>query len=292
MNPTRLDALDRGLLASIIRQPGASYSTWAQENGVSARTIARRYEALHRRGVIRVIGRTLPGFGGRIPWLVRIQGSPQRLGPIAAELAAMSSTRWVRHSLDRGELISGIVTGPRMYEDLLSRLHSSIPPRNIMVYQLLEVWSHTDSVTYGAEAIDEVDEKLLAEYAVNGRITAREIADKVGIDPATVSRHRRHLIDSGILFFEADIHPDALTNFGDFSLWMRVEPGKIDALGKHLCSLHETRFVAATSGEQQIYANVVLPSAADLLAFVDGLAGRGIVSFETVPMGAAVKRFK
>ena len=52
----------------------------------------------------------------------------------------------------------------------------------------------------------------------------------------------------------------------------------------------ETRFVAAISGQHQIVANVVLPSASDAITFIDDLWECGIVDIEMVPMGHALKR--
>ncbi|QFQ03307.1 DNA-binding transcriptional regulator AsnC [Corynebacterium urogenitale] len=285
-----LDTLDRKLIASVAQDPAAPYSQWAEDLGVSSRTIARRFGQLVRRKIVRVYGRTLPDFGGRVAWLARIHGSPSRLGPIGVELAELETTRWVRLSKDRGEMICGIITSPSAYTDILFRLHSVVPSRDIRIHQLLTVWGEPGSVTSGAESIDNVDRKLLAVYARDGRATASAVAAELHIDAATVSRHRRKLVESGVLYFEADVHPDALGTGGDVLLWLRVSPGHIEKLGRHLRSLRVTRFVAATSGEHQIVANVVLPTAADVIMFVDGLAGHGVTHVETVPMGYAYKR--
>lgn len=286
----KLDDLDRSLLAAVIRHPDGSYAQWAKQLESSARTVARRFELLIRHGVVRVRGRTLPGFGGRIAWLTRIHAAPSRLGPIAAELAALETTRWVRLSADRGELICGVITVPSIYDDLLFRLHSTVPARDIQVHQLLHVWGRPGSVTSGAENIDDLDRALLATYAIDGRATATRVAKSLRIDAATVSRRRRKLIEAGILYFEADVHPEALTPSGDINMWLRVRPGCIEKLGRHLRELPETRFVAATSGQHQIMANVVVASAADVVGFVDRLEGFGIVDAEIVPMGDALKR--
>lgn len=287
---TSLDALDHGILESVTRHPDAPLAQWAAENEVNARTVARRFEALRRRGVIRVIGRTLPGFGGRLAWLMRISASPAQLSRIATDLAALPSTRWVRHSMDRGELICGIAAAPSDYTDLLARLYSYVPARDVRSYQLVRVWGHSDAAVTGAELIDDLDRQMLEHYAVDGRLSAARLAERLGVDPATVSRHRRRLVDAGILYFEADIDPDVLSNFGDFNLWLQVRPGAVAEVGKRLRTQPETRFVAATSGSHQIYANVVMPDAAALVPFLDGLEDLGITAVETVPMGIAVKR--
>lgn len=290
LHQSHITPIDRGILASVIRNPDAPYALWAKENDISAPTVARRYMAMRRRGIVRVIGRTLPVFGGRIAWLVRINAAPSRLGPIAVELVSLPETRWVRHSMDQGELICGIVTMPSAYKSLLSQLHSSIPARDIRVHRLLEVWGAPGNMASTVGYIDELDRRILDEYAQDGRLSAKDIGERIGVDPATVSRHRQKLINSGILFFEADIDPDALTDFGDFNLWLNVQPGRIGSLGRHLRGLPETRYVAAISGPQQIFANVMVSEASNMIDFVDGLWNRGIIAAELVPMGKSLKR--
>lgn len=290
-NAVALDDLDHGLLASMIRNPAASFGQWAAENNVSPRTVARRYEQLRRRGVVHIVGRTLPGFGGALAWMARIKGSPGRLGPIAAELATLDTTRWVRYSRDRSELICGVVTGSKVYDDLLYRLHSTVPARDIATHQLLRVWGGPGSTEASNEHIDDLDRRMLALLAKDGRATATAIADELALDTATVSRRRRRLIDAGILYFEADVHPAALTQTGDVNLWIRVQPGQINALGSYLRSKAEVRFVAAIGGTYQIVANVVVPTSGDVINFVDNLDGFGITDLDIVPMGNVLKRF-
>lgn len=227
-------------------------------------------------------------------WLARMFSAPERLGPLAAELAGLENTRWVRMSSDGGELICGVATIPTEHDPALHRMYATVPARDVHVHQFLKVWGPGHTVTTGAEELTELDRALLAAYARDGRTTSAQLATELNVDPATVSRRRRRLIDSGVLFFEADVRPDLLTESGDFNLWIRVRPGHISALGDHLRACTETRYVGAVSGEHQIFANVVLPSAGDALEFVDSLAevpaGSGIVDFELVPMGHALKR--
>lgn len=299
LDETRLDNLDRAIVTALIRQPEAPFSAIAEETQVSARTVARRFEVLRRRGVIRVVGRTLPSFGGRLAWLFRISGSPQKLDALALKLQRLDTTRWLRYSLDRGELLCGSVTAGFDHNDLLHGLYSTVPARDVQVHQLLHVWSDEGVVTSSHDGLDELDQLVLEAYAKDGRISATDLAQQLRVDPATVSRHRRKLIEAGILFFETNVHPSFLNAFGDFNLWLSVHPGAIQQLGRLLYSLPQTRFVGATSGSCQLYANIVVQESADVMTFLDelvnsptardmGIDAGNITAVETIPMGQVI----
>lgn len=285
-----LEAADRALIDAIVKDPGATFAQWAAMTGQSPRTIARRYATLTQAGIVRVVGRTQPGFGGRTAFIARAVGAPARLGPLGVRLAELPSARWVRLSRDRAEIYCGLVAAAEEYHEVLGLLYSHIPARDVQVSQLVSVWGQPGSVTEGAEFLDAIDEGLIALLAHDGRISAVDAARRLGVDAATISRHRNRLLRSGIVYYEAVYAPTALGSTGDFSLWLCVSPGHVVALGEHLRALNATKFVAATSGSTQIYANVVLSDASDLPAFYDSLSDFDIRGVEAVAMGHVLKQ--
>lgn len=289
--PVRLDPLDRRLLTDLDRDPTASYATLAEELNVSPRTIADRLRRLRAHGVVRVVGRTLPGFGGRNAWLARAHISPSAIGELAAELAHDERSRWVRISRDRAELIAGFVTDSAD-DDILTKLPEDRRVRSVHTYGLLEVWSgHKNVVTRPSRELDLADAHLMRLLAEDGRMPIRELATRLSLDPSTTSRRRNRLIQEGVLFFEADIHPAALGATGDAMLWIQVAPGGIRDLGLWLRQQPECRFAAASSGTVSVIAHMMLPDTASLVAFVDErLTGRNIRSVDILTMGKVLKR--
>lgn len=61
-----IDTVDRRLLTLLDADPTSPFAVLAQQLDVSERTVSRRYHSLHARGLIRVVGRTLPGFGSKV----------------------------------------------------------------------------------------------------------------------------------------------------------------------------------------------------------------------------------
>lgn len=285
-----LDHLDRRLLTLLDRDPTASFASLATGLEVSPRTAARRLTRLQDAGVVRVIGRTLPGFEGSLAWLVRVQASPELLGPLAATMARKKRSRWVRLSRDRTELMCGLVTAFSGTDEALEQLTQVSPARRVYVHELLRVWSGLgDPIVAPDRELDQIDRRILALLDRDGRLEASALAERLGTDASTVSRRRRRLIDDGILYFEADIHPVALGS-GDAMLWMQVAPGRLGELASMLRQRPEVRFVAATSGECSLVAHVIVLDSSGLISFIDGLSGFGITGIEIVGMGHVLKR--
>lgn len=289
--PVRLDPLDRRLLAALDRDPTAGYTRLGEKLQASPRTVAGRLARLRSHGVVRVVGRTLPGFGGRDSWLVRARVDPGTARQVAAALARDEHSRWVRLTRDRSELVAGLVTASPD-DDVLVALPADRRVREVRSYELLEVWSRQDdAVTRPARELDPVDRRLLQVLAEDGRTPVRDLAARIGVDASTASRRRRRLVAERVLFFEADIHPAALADGGDAMLWLRTAPGGVRALGRWLRRRPECRFAAATSGDVSVVAHMTLPDPTALLDFLDGpLAERGAQGVDVVRLGQVFKR--
>lgn len=289
--PVRLDALDRRLLAVVEADPGGSYGAWAAAVGTADRTVARRYRALEDAGVVRVRGRTLPGFGGGLAWLTRTTGSPEGIARLGDAVARFPHSRWVRVSRDGTELMAGLVTPPTGRDVVLAGLGRRHGAAQVRLHELLRVWGPPGAVLRPDRQVDALDRALLAVLAVDGRTSLAELARRLGVDATTAGRRRARLIEEGILYLEADVDPAVQSEGGDAMLWMSVEPGHVRSTAAHLAGLARTRFVAATSGEVSLVAHVTTPTAAELVDFVDDeLAGRGVRRVEVVPQGRTLKR--
>lgn len=286
-----LDELDRMLLGVIQADPAGSFVAWAERLGISDRTVTRRYRELRDAGVLRVRGRTLPGFEGRIAWMTRTGGSPEEIDRLAGVVARFPHSRWVRISRDGTELTAGLVTEPGADDAVLRGLTKRGSGSRTRVHQLLRVWGAPQAVTRSPRPLDAVDEALLRALARDGRSTLVELARQTGLDATTVGRRRARLIEEGVLYFEADVDPGACAEDGDVLLWLAMAPGQVRELAADLVRLPQVRFVAATSGDVSLVVNVAVAADADLPTFVDErLAGRGVLGVEIAPQGRLLKR--
>lgn len=290
--PITLDSLDRDLLRLLEEDPGASFTELAARLDEPPRAVARRVERLQGSDVVRVLGRTLPGFDGRLVRLLRIEASPDPALALARLLATETQTSIVRLSRDTTELICGTVEPPSSGPDaLLGRILSHAGVRHVDVQELLQVWGRHGGSAQPDHETDATDRAILRELADDGRMSSREVAARIGVNASTVSRRRQRLVDAGVLYLEADVHPLARAGSGDVMAWLGCRPGAIGPLGERLRALPQTQFVAATSGPTQLVVHVVVPRASDVVAFVDEhLAHPDVTSLRVVPMGLVLKR--
>ncbi|WP_347955804.1 AsnC family transcriptional regulator [Gordonia aichiensis] len=290
--PRVVDDVDRRLLLHLLADPLAPFARIGEHLGVSTATAASRFRRLQRHGLVRVCGRTLPGFGGRHAYLVRAAAAPDRIARLAATVAEFDHSRWVRISTDGSELMCGLVTDAPSIDPVLTRLPVEPALRMFAVHELLHVWGgHGDLTTIAPITLDRFDEALLALLAVDGRAQLRALAEHLGVNASTVSRRRQRLVDAGVLYFEADVDPQALGGTGDAMLWMRVPPGAIRAAGAALRSDVRVRFAAATSGAYDLVAHVHVLDHQAILGFVDEtLAELQVSATDVVPMGRVLKR--
>lgn len=290
--PIAIDDVDRRLLLRLISAPLAPFSRLACELATSTATVSARVRRLQRHGLLRIVGRTLPGFGGRHAYLVRATSAPERIARMATIIAAYDNTRWVRVSTDGSELMSGLVTEAPEADPILARLPAEPQLRSLAIHELLCVWgTRSDLTTRASTVIDQLDKALLSQLALDGRAGLKALSATLGVNASTVSRRRQRLVDAGVLYFEADVHPDALSGTGDAMLWMNLRPGHIRTAGAALRTDARVRFAAATSGSPDLVAHVQVIDNLALLEFVDTtLASLEITTTEVVPMGRVLKR--
>lgn len=290
--PIALDDLDRRLLIALLHDPVAPFSRIGSELGVSTATVSSRMRRLQRHALVRIIGRTLPGFGGGHAYLIRVAAAPDRIARLATTAAAYGNTRWVRISKNGAELMCGLLTEEPSRDPVLTRLPYEPQLHRAGVHELLHVWgTRTAPTSRTPVTLDQLDRALLDQLALNGRAELRVLASALGVNASTISRRRQRLVDAGVLYFEADVHPAALGGTGDAMLWMRATPGSIRSAGSALREDHRVRFVAAPSGTHDLVAHVQTVDNRALLDFADEALGPlGITQVEQVPMGRVLKR--
>ncbi|MEU6132725.1 AsnC family transcriptional regulator [Saccharopolyspora sp. NPDC047091] len=115
-----IDPVDGKVLRALQCSPRASFRRIADVAGVSEQTAARRYRALRRDGVVRVVGLVSPGGPGDARWLARIRCRPDRVEPLAGSLARRSDVAYLALASGGSEIVC-IVRSPvgAGHDDLL-----------------------------------------------------------------------------------------------------------------------------------------------------------------------------
>lgn len=81
-----MEALDGHILHALQLSPRAPFRRIAEVVGAGEQTVARRYRALRRDGVLRAVGVVNPRVYGECQWIVRVRAKPDDLLRLAEAL--------------------------------------------------------------------------------------------------------------------------------------------------------------------------------------------------------------
>lgn len=292
-----VDEIDKRILQELTRDPMATFAQLAARLGdeIGERTISRRYRRLERVGLVRVVGRTRPEFGGDIPWFIRIEGRAEHIERLAKQLTLEPRARWIRTTPVRNEMVVGLTTHSITGDPLLDMLAQDAEITRLQPHQLLRVWTKDATGNQGSDepeiTLDSLDRTILHHLSLDGRTPHRAIADATDVDPATISRRIRRLVDNDVLFYTAEIPQEVLDTPLDVLVWCKVEPGSIGKLGDYLHEQPRVVFVAATTGSANLVFNINTDSYTQTINLVDDLlADRGVTQVEIMVLGTMYKR--
>ncbi|MFE0749127.1 Lrp/AsnC family transcriptional regulator [Gordonia sp. NPDC058843] len=82
-----MDDIDGTILRALQVAPRATFRQLGEVAGISEQTAARRYQALRRAGVMKVVGIIKPSVRGQSEWVARVRCRPDRMEPLASSLA-------------------------------------------------------------------------------------------------------------------------------------------------------------------------------------------------------------
>lgn len=317
------DELDLQIVNALELDGRVAFSRVAEVLGVSDQTVARRYRRMRQEHDVRVVGSIEPWRIGTVPWLLRLQCTPDASTSIADALARRPDTAWVRLASGGTEIICAIRARSKADTDalLLSKLHRTPRIIGISAHCLLHLY-HGGDQSFLAKAgvldpasvqaltpawlataretgqdgpvqtLDADDHALLTALSRDGRASVPDLATATGWSESTVRRRLTELRQSRILYFDVDVPSSALGMEVEAMMWLSVAPQAMVEAGETLAGHPEIPFVAATTGPTNIVASLVCR---DVTALYDYLSNRvatisAIHRIETSPVVRTVKR--
>jgi DNA-binding Lrp family transcriptional regulator len=136
------------------------------------------------------------------------------------------------------------------------------------------------------------DEPLLAELGRDGRASHAALGAAIHWHESTVRRRIEELRRGGLLYFEVDMDARFLGMNVSATLWLKVEPSRLDAVGQALAEHPEVPFAAATTGPANVVVTALFRDTQHLYEYLTGpLASLpGVSSVETAPIIRTLKR--
>ncbi|MFE3514824.1 Lrp/AsnC family transcriptional regulator [Streptomyces sp. NPDC059166] len=300
-----IDAVDSQILHSLQVAPRAPFRLIGEVAGVSEQTVARRFQALRRRGVVRVMGLVNPEVHGRAAWIARITCRPDRIDAVAEALTRRPDVSYAHLASGGAEIICtinapiaedhGLDLLPRRLQrssgvlgvDMALMLHSFSapwahwtgfgPPLSEEAVALLT--SHRTPSGMGPRPTSapvppkEEDAPLLAALAEDGRASLARLAQLTGWSANRVARRLETLEESGTLYFDVDLLSERLGWNLQATLWMRTAPASLHPAGTALVRHPEVAFAGALAGEHNLMAIVICTDVQDFYRFLTtGLA--------------------
>jgi DNA-binding Lrp family transcriptional regulator len=304
------DEVDGKILRALQCAPRASFRLIGEVAGVSEQTAARRFHALRRSGVMRVVGLVDPAVHGDARWVARIRCRPDRVGPLADALARRPDIAYAGLASGGSEIICVISAPVHVTRDdvLLRQLPQSASVLDVSIDLLIHPFGTSgpsDWTGYGGRLtpgqirqlvgdrpdipagppvrLTDEDTPLLDALAEDGRATHTQLADVTGWSTARVARRLDALEHSGALAYDVELLSARLGFALNATLWLRVAPARLERVGEELADHDEVAFAAAVSGDSNVMVVVICRDTEHLyrylttkVAAVAGIDGYGV----------------
>ncbi|WGL50742.1 Lrp/AsnC family transcriptional regulator [Nocardioides sp. BP30] len=314
------DVDDLRVIRALQLAPRASFARIGAVLGMNERTVARRYRALHREGVLRVFGTVNPVALGQQIWQVRVRCRPDAAESLAAGLSARDDVVWVGLTAAGSEVTFSLSTVTTERRDLL--LTRTLPRaahvldidaavvlhiflgmspddwsalgRHLNEEETAELATPLVNPARTAERfeLEEYDAAILRLLARDGRASNAALAQAAGISEGRAARRVATLIERGVVIIDNDLATEAFGYGVRAHLLLRVAPSHIEAVGRTLAELPEISFVASTSGRNNVMASMTCRELSDLYEFTTAQVGAldGIQNLEVLPFQRIVKQ--
>ena len=123
--------------------------------------------------------------------------------------------------------------------------------------------------------VDDTDLEIIELLVENGRISAAEIANRIGdVSERTVRNRLSSLFERKLIHIGALPDPTTMGMIVLADVAIQVEPGKVFEVAKLLADFENINYVACTTGETDISIQLGAKNVADLHAFVADTIGR------------------
>ena len=284
---------------------------------MSEQTVARRYRALHRAGILRVVAAVDPRALGESDWIVRVITRAEATMDIALALCRRDDIAWV--SIGAG---SEIICAARSHNardregllvDRLPRTSAVLEVATFVVLRrfvggsasdwvgLREVLTAEQQAAVGRDGrarpgnsgvrLDRADYAMLDVLARDGR-AGYGGGPGVRLSEGRATRRLATLLEHGVVYFDVDVAGAALGFPVSAYVWITVAPAHLDAACQALSGRPETPFVAAVSGRANVVVSVTCRDLDELYGYVTARLGAvdGVQAVEVAPVLRRLKQ--
>lgn len=142
--------------------------------------------------------------------------------------------------------------------------------------------------------VDDTDLEIIDLLVENGRLSAAEIANRIGdVSERTVRNRLSSLFERKLIHIGALPDPTTMGMIVLADVAVQVEPGKVFEVAKLLADFENINYVACTTGDTDISIQMGAKTVAELHAFVTDTIGRlpGVRKTMTTVIPVILKTF-
>lgn len=126
--------------------------------------------------------------------------------------------------------------------------------------------------------VDEQDDAIIAMLTEDGRMAVRELAQRVGLNEATVRARIRRLEDAGLMRVVAKLDTVALGFPITALVGLKIRGRSIDAVSRDLTEVPEILSILSVIGRNDLEIQVIAPD----LAALDRLLNERILAIDGI----------
>ncbi|MFF7140201.1 MULTISPECIES: Lrp/AsnC family transcriptional regulator [Streptomyces] len=213
LDGTGLDDIDREVVRELQADGRLQYETLAQRVGLSRPAVRARVQRLLDSGALRVVAIVHPAVqgitaSGHVSIDVRGEAAP-----VARAIAALPQAPFVTLTAGRRPVVAELRAAdfPALTEVMDTvRSLPGVQEVQAQVYTRVVKDPYLMPAAPADVTPDEVDQRLLDELQLDGRLPFADLAERVGLSPGATRARTLRLMDSGVARVVALVRPELL----------------------------------------------------------------------------------
>jgi DNA-binding Lrp family transcriptional regulator len=272
-----MDNIDLQIIAALKNDGRYSYARLAKELGLNVATVTRRIDKMIQDDVISIKAVLNPfklGYNARS--LIALDINLTRVDQVCEQLVSNHNVSLVVSTFGRfdvilladfptWEMMQDYITKKLPYIEGVNKIDAFPVMENKKLYNPL---FKNDSGSGGPALIDEIDKTLIVELEKDGRSNFAELAKKLGISPATVSRRIARLKEENIMKISVIRNPAKLGYLANAYMVLRADLNKINDICARLAVYPGVHMIMTLMSGFEIMAGIHLRNPEMLYQFI------------------------
>jgi len=293
-----IDRIDRLILNHIFDDASISNLKLAKSIGLHAATVTKRIDAMLENEMISIKAvQDLQRY--KVKAFITLNVDLMSIDKLKAKLIESPNVRLAVATFGRFDILTLVhflnwEKFNSFMQDELSQWPGVIRSNIFLVAESKQVQAdlfHTQSNDISPTIPDDIDNRIIAELCKNGLISNKDLASKLGVNPATVSRRVSSLLKSKIIKIVAIPNPPKFGYSANAFIMIGTNRTQVDEIFNELNKYPEIHVSMALTNGYNIISSVRFMNPELLYGFIKEKISRirGISTIETLVVAEFIK---